>query len=86
MNAFHGCLTTDTEEGGILNRSSKPRRMRHPNSCLHRHPDDSGSDVLHADLGSASYWTDFGIHAASATTTSATTADANATNAKGQAC
>jgi hypothetical protein len=49
-------------------------------------PDDSGANVIHADLGSTSYWPDSGSHAASATTTSATTADANATNAKGQAC
>ena len=46
-------------------------------------PYDSGANVLHASLGSASYRTNFGSHAASATTTSATSVDVDATNAEG---
>jgi hypothetical protein len=72
--------------GGILNRSSMPRRMRHLSSCLPRHPNDSGATVIPVDPGSASYRADFGIHAASATATLATNVDVDATNVKGQAC
>jgi hypothetical protein len=38
VNAFHRCLTTCAEVGGILSKSSKPHRMRHPSSCLHHPP------------------------------------------------
>jgi hypothetical protein len=86
VNAFHRCLTIGIEEGDVLSRNSKPSRMRHLCSYLHCHPNDSGANFLHADPCSASYRADFGNDAASATTTLATTADADATNAKRQAC
>jgi hypothetical protein len=84
VNAFHKCLTIGTDAGGVPSKSNKPHEMRHPSSCLHHHPNVSGADVLHVDPSSASNWTDPGSHAASATTTSAITASADATYAKRQ--
>jgi hypothetical protein len=49
-------------------------------------PYDSGANVLHPDPGSASYRADSGSHATSAAITSATTANVDATKAKGQVC
>jgi hypothetical protein len=86
VDAFHICLIIGAKEGGILSRSSVSRRMRSPNRCLPPTPQDSGANVIKVDPGSASYRADSGSHAASATTTSAATADVDATNAKGQTC
>jgi hypothetical protein len=86
MNAFHRYLRISTEEGGILNKSSMPHRMRRPSVASPTTPNESEANVLHADPGSASYRANSGSHAASSTTTSTTIVDAYATNAKGQAC
>jgi hypothetical protein len=63
-----------------------PRKMRRLAVASPVIPYDSGANVLHADPNSASYRENSGSHAASATTTSATTTDVDATNGKGQAC
>ena len=87
MSVLHRCLTTGAEEGGVPSSNSVSEGGAPSLSAASlATPDDRGANVLHANLGIASYRTDSSIHAASSTTTTATTADADDTNAKRQAC
>jgi hypothetical protein len=50
----------------VLSRSRQHHRMRHPSSSCHHRPDDNRVDVLDADSGSPSYWSDSSRYAAAA--------------------
>jgi hypothetical protein len=68
------------------NRSSKPPQDDTPQQLPPPPPNDSRANVSHIDSSSSSNRADLDSHAASSTSTSASTICANATYAKRQAC